>query len=57
MYRPNSSRARMPYKEPERHCSCGGIIKVKQRRNFPHGRKSGGRTIKYSLCNLCQKRS
>jgi hypothetical protein len=36
-------------------CSCGKEAKLIQRRNYPHGRKSGAVVMRAYRCASCQK--
>jgi len=36
-------------------CSCGGESRLIKRRNFSHGRKSGGRSHMVYKCSTCNK--
>jgi hypothetical protein len=37
-------------------CSCGGVAKLKTRKNFSFGQASKGRTMKFYKCIACGKR-
>ena len=44
--------------EPTRkrtNCSCGGEAVLVVRRNFPFGRNSKGRSIRFYKCKACKK--
>jgi len=43
--------------EATKKCFCGGTSRLKNRRNFPHGRKSPGRRVISYLCPNCESRS
>ncbi len=36
-------------------CSCGKEARLIKRRNFSHGRKSGGKSYKVYKCESCNK--
>jgi len=46
------------YNGPTREvkCSCGGTSKLRTKKSYPFGKKSGGKSISFYKCQSCGKR-
>jgi len=55
MRRQNNRFRRFSSIEKEKTCSCGTKVRLNSRRNYPFGKKSKARTMKFYKCKNCGK--